>query len=577
MTISDIISKWTEITSDDYSNYVCSKLVKQLLSSYDTEGRISLLVLREDAEERLKNLSIDLWSLFNGSDDSIKKYKELYDIFNNNEVQVLEKSLVDSLHKMFSSVVGVELLEDSLGDASKLHINLRDVIVDIEKLKLDIYRKSDAPLRVSRFNRNLYTFNSLGEAILAIDSLGDGCYITFINVNYTSDSYFAIFIKDGANLVSLNDRIDEEYPGQHRILNQRNGRWASDKRCNLFPYDSLLDYSDYCSKGCAMTFRVKEGFNENEGDGAVIPLSKLHAGNGYESLMLGLVLIKQKFNDLVLQGEVKVPDSLIPSVVGLEKYELALKNEGVKNLPAVQNFECSIAEIFDEAYVEKICEKSEIASFYKSELQVNIEELKLCGLDGIQARPEYVGSLDRLQKGYEYLIKDQMASEIEESLKDWYRSFDMTKWLTDSMKEHAELLLRNCLKVYSKESLSGVHAKIVGGRGKPDDYIRWSRVVNKKTDDNMCICPLSGGTATMFFIFSIESADGLHTMFGPERFIRELETWGKRSNENPLLNMVDPFKTLRHPLNGESVKIGIGFSKRAFKKFAKEAGIEEKA
>lgn len=162
MTISDIISKWTEITSDDYSNYVCSKLVKQLLSSYDTEGRISLLVLREDVEERLKNLSIDLWSLFNGSDDDIKKYKELYDIFNNNEVRMLEKSLVDSLHKMFSSVVGVEMLEDSLGDASKLHINLRDVIVDIEKLKLDIYRKSDAPLRVSRFNRNLYTFNSLG-------------------------------------------------------------------------------------------------------------------------------------------------------------------------------------------------------------------------------------------------------------------------------------------------------------------------------------------------------------------------------------------------------------------------------
>lgn len=415
MTISDIISKWTEITSDDYSNYVCSKLVKQLLSSYDTEGRISLLVLREDVEERLKNLSIDLWSLFNGSDDSIKKYKELYDIFNNNEVQVLEKSLVDSLHKMFSSVVGVELLEDSLGDANKLHINLRDVVVDIEKLKLDIYRKSDAPLRVSRFNRNLYTFNSLGEAILAIDSLGDGCYITFINVNYTSDSYFAIFIKDGANLVSLNDRIDEEYPGQHRILNQRNGRWASDKRCNLFPYDSLLDYSDYCSKGCAMTFRVKEGFNENEGNGAVIPLSKLHVGNGYESLMLGLVLIKQKFNDLVLQGEVKVPDSLIPSAVGLEKYELALKNDRVKNLPAVQNFEDSIAEIFDGAYVEKICEKSEIASFYKSELQVNVGKLKLYSLDGVQARPEYVGSLDRLQKGYEYLIKDQMASEIEKA------------------------------------------------------------------------------------------------------------------------------------------------------------------
>lgn len=568
MTISSILDKWTEIASDDYSRYACSKLVKQLLSSYDTEGRISLLVLREDIEERLKNVSIDLWSLFNNSVDDIEKYRELYEMFNNEEVHRLEKSLLDSLHKMFSSVVGIDLI----GEDTKLNFNLRELVEDVEKLKLDIYRKSDKPLKIKRFSKNLYTFNSLAEAILKIDRLEDGCYITFININYSSDSYFAIFIKSGMNLISLNDRIDEVYPGQHRILSMRNGRWASDKRCNLFPYDSLLDYSDYCSKGCAMTFKVKKEFKEDECDGTVIKLSKLHVGNGYESLMLGLVLIKKKFDNLVLQGEVKIPDSLISNVQGLEKPELALKMDGVKNLPAVRNFEDSIAEIFDRAYVEKICEKSEIASLYKSELRVNVEELKLYGLDGIQTRPEYVGSLDRLQKGYEYLIKDQIASEIEDSLKDWYKSFDITKWLVDNAKGHAELLLKNCLMVYNKEDLPGVSAKIVGGRGKPDDYIKWSHVINKKTSDNMCICPLSGGTATMFFIFRIKNSTGLHTMFGAEKFIRELEIWDNRYTGNHLLDMVDPLCRIRHPLNGESINIGIGFSKRAFNKFVKEAG-----
>lgn len=191
----------------------------------------------------------------------LDKYIELYDILNSSTMTDIENAVKQTVAGMYKNVTGQSLIEDT-GKSVDFTGNIGEIITDINKLRQETYKVGHGEIEINRVAKDILVFNTLDEAIVTLEqsNIADGAYVSYINLNDSNESYFAIMLKSNGWLASWNDRIDEVYYGQHEVLSTRNNRWASDKKDSLFPYDSLLDYSNHDSKGCATTFKIKDEY-----------------------------------------------------------------------------------------------------------------------------------------------------------------------------------------------------------------------------------------------------------------------------------------------------------------------------
>ena len=109
---------------------------------------------------------------------------------------------------------------------------------------------------VQNVSTKLHIFNTLAECLINIENAQDGIYFCFISASNSSDCFFAFFLKSNGNIISVNDRIDEAYIGQHG--NSRNGRWTEQKVDGIFPYDYIFNYSQHDYKGYASKYEINE-------------------------------------------------------------------------------------------------------------------------------------------------------------------------------------------------------------------------------------------------------------------------------------------------------------------------------
>ena len=150
----------------------------------------------------------------------------------------------DNLNKIVDSVTEGRLIgpEKSEVSTERLLSVMTNTIDGLEKCKLDIYLKGQCSSNI-RFNTHIHVFESCDECLYALNVAKDAIYICYIRLNNSAYGYFGFFVKDGENIYSISERIDEEYPGQNE--RKRNHKDAESKQYGLFPYDYIFEYSGH--------------------------------------------------------------------------------------------------------------------------------------------------------------------------------------------------------------------------------------------------------------------------------------------------------------------------------------------
>lgn len=615
--VLDILNKWVEYSEYDpnqksfilgSTNYYmnkASKLASKILEEYDKTGNLSAIMLRESFLNILDGEKISVLKLLKNS-NMLDKTREMYEMFNSEVVSRAYDNFNSTVHSMYKEVIGIDLI----GDIKENYASWIESIVDnIEHLGIDVYKKGNTPLKIDKFYKNLLVFDSLGEATLYLEKVKDGVYTCYINVAYTSDSYFGFFIKSNDNLVGLTDRINEKYPGQHARLNQRNGRWAEDKCDVIFPYDTILSYDDYCSKGYALKFKLRPEFERKESDSIKtneIAFKDLESNNGYDGIVLGMIVLKMKYDGYEVIGDEVYMSSLINqnSCVLLDKNELMtvgssellIRNRDVR-------IEFSNEQILGDSVPYKEFKNDDIVRIYGkgfvpdySEIysQDNIKRLvdKKYSEDII---PEYIGNRERLEKGAYYIIRKQLALYIELNIeKEWIRDGGLKAykdWYINSVKENMSNVLALCMDEVVKSekidtenriyinTLDFAITFIFGERYARDTYLDMSSYLNERNDSDSFICPITGVGSSIFFVIEPRTLKGIGILTGKKyedipNMIRLSKANFNRGG-NSLLDMCDPIGLIKIPfgdnrINGEytrySFRVGLGISKRAFKK-----------
>ena len=155
----------------------------------------------------------------------------------------------------------------------------------LHKCKVDLYMRGGHMQPISRFSPKIHVFSSLGECLLAFEAAPDGMYICYIRSNDSADGYFGFYIKSNGNLLSVHERIDESYPGEHS--HHRNHRWVEGKEFALFPYSEVISHSTTDKDGKENVKRDYKGYatqyfiSEEDIDGRIVIYFKNYAQEQY--------------------------------------------------------------------------------------------------------------------------------------------------------------------------------------------------------------------------------------------------------------------------------------------------------
>ena len=623
--ILDILNTWFKwskfnpdqtsfnILNNSYDIHRVTELALNVLNDIDTSGVISVLLLKEKYNKILKYTRVNLYDII-ANPDSMHAELEMYNYFNADVVKDAEKSLEYTVGRLYENVVGTPLILD---DSKEVNIvsSLEEILKDITKLKIDIYKTDGKPIKMQKYSQSIKVFNTLGEAVLTLENSPDGIYTCYINVANSADSYFGVFIKSEGTLISFNDRIDEVYPGQHNVLNRRNGRWSENKSDSIFPYEFILDFSEYCSKGYAMTYKVKDTHTNNS-----VLFKDFSTTNGFFNLILGLLILKMKYDGKSFTGELTYIESLIGERLGI----VTSKNElMVMSGSSIVESNRDVNITFSEDEIKNGIEEFAVSDYAKNLYSlygqgfkpdysqilspINTQHLiEYTGNSSGNVRPEYVGSIDRIRAGAYHLVRQQLGDYIKKNIKDDIEQFGgkeaCQKWLKHILVENLDTIILKLAYEYTKieeKSKEYTHdlyeawkdgIKVVSSNGDtlikafhlpyppfgnptvPDSMILNS-TMDGRTDKFKCL--LGDSVCSVFFKVSFANVNALETFIckrvNAPKFLRI-----KNNSEytgNPLLNSVDSVRIITNPVSDSrdaiQLNFALGLSKRNLNKVLK--------
>lgn len=301
MTISQIIELWiqhTEYDPDRKSFYLgsmiseahnCTKLMSELSNEYDNSGTLAVLYAKSCYEDMLHGFRINLEE-FVKDKTVIQEYWNMWDAFNSPVVKEAQDHLIQIFNALVAKMSGCKLLGagNQEKDLQLLYNSVSKVTESLCKCKVESFLKGAPCLgELNHVSGIIEVFPTLAQCLRTVECRVDGVYIAYISQYNSAGGYFTFLLKSNGNIISINDRIDETYIGQHG--NSRNGRWTEKALFDLFPYDEILKFSSYDYKGYATKWDVKE--NEDSG----FPLKNL-TQESYMAVLLTIILIVMKYS-----------------------------------------------------------------------------------------------------------------------------------------------------------------------------------------------------------------------------------------------------------------------------------------
>ena len=494
MTYIEILNEWGKysnydaeqhqfnLLSVDYQFHRIGETIEKILKEYDPSGMLAVIYTKTKFEQLLKEAKLTYWEAIMQK-ETYQKDEKMYRLFLSDEVLQAENDFVGRLNQIYLKITNGKLIGEDDGERSKFFDCTERVIESIGKCNVDLFSKGGKIENVQNVSTKLHIFNTLAECLLTIERAPDGMYFCFIRAGETADCFFAFFVKSNGTILSVNDRIDEAYIGQHG--NSRNGRWAEDKADKIFPYDYIFNYSQHDYKGYASKYEIDE--------------SKLELYNlGIEIFMpivIAMLLILLKYSNQDLNMPVHYVDSFLPEnrlaiesnslmvikdsslVACHNQVDLSFDNQKILNGDYAEDFHWQnrmegesyresghfvnnnqmLVDLWGEGFVFDTC-----AMFSVNNVKSLVDK------DNDSYVPEFVGTEKRLRLQVYTEARKQLADYIESKMYDAW----MEAGKTEGVKEwYQKALLKN--KEFLFQLMKNYEEFVMDKKGE-EDAPAWS-------------------------------------------------------------------------------------------------------
>lgn len=603
LTPQDILQHWLayckydpdqhsfNLLSTNYSFHkACKKMT--LAMDYDPSGVLALLYAKDTFFSILKEVKDPVFD-FLSDPHSYDEDKEMFDLFMSPTLTKAETALLDAISAIVDQVVNVKKIgeRDREKERNTLLGSVSDVIEELTGCKVNLFMQGGPITKISRFYTRILLFDRLSECLLFLEGKEDGMYLCYVNNSGSADGYFGFYIKSNGTLLSVSERVDEAFPGQHKI--RRTGRWTEDKKFCLFPYNYIFSFSDFDYKGYAMKHTI---------DDTRLDFCSLQS-EAYMPLILAMVMLASKYAETdVSDMKLSLVDSLFQrnldsALPGTQA--LAVPNDSALALPNrsyVPSF--STADVLgmdlplklmskDRPYSESGIFEEEKNLFVKlygegfvlnpDKLLVSDPEMKALPPDqwakeGLTPNPEFVGSADRMELIAYQQAREQLAAYIRAKMFAEFISFggaeSMEMWFQDALSKQKEHLFKLCAQKYY-ELKKGIGANITQlsfspapntaglsfisyfekctSHGKAPDtegalYPFNDRLPHPRWADVYCsiLCPFTGKKTSVAFFFRPNDWKELEQLFGSVPDV--LRGWEKNGHSvygNNILDVTD--------------------------------------
>lgn len=462
------------LMSNDYYFHRCNENIGAI-SEYDPTGTLAVLYTKEVFMRSIRDKSVRLFDVL--SNPSLwAEEKRMWDIFNSPDIKAVEYGLLDNVGAIVEQVVETKMIGERDKDAEKaaLFESITSVVEQLSKCNVDLFLRGGNIKPVTRFSTHIHVFELLSECLLAIEAAQDGIYLCYINNGGSADGYFGFYIKSNGNILSINERVNEAYPGQHK--RSRNGRWTEDKKFELFPYNYIFSFSDYDYKGYATKHMIEED---------KLAFCNLEPG-AYMPLILAMIMLNTKYSgantaempikyvDSLLRVNIERPLETTKALIIPEQSAVAAVNRNLEiNMSADGIKNADYAKNYDHSLTKGVAHYTEVGHFPDKEnifvtlygdgfevdayslLEANTHLKRLNDPTQTEELPdaEFVGSERRMGMIAYQRARAQLAGYIRDRMFEEYKSFGgveaIGKWWKDILKEKQEEIIALCVAKYN--------------------------------------------------------------------------------------------------------------------------------
>jgi len=639
MNAIEILNKWakfinynpdqTRFNLGSYWIHDGNKKIEKL-SEYDDSGILSALYAKQLCKKVLEEYRPkSLFELIQDPSD-YEESKDMWNDFNSSFMSSIENTFKTRLNEIVDKVTDGKLIGDFKSEVSAEQLlGLMTIAIDgIEKCKYDIYAKGTCFKGNIGFNTYIHVFETSEDCLKAINIAKDAIYLCYIRMNDSAYGYFGFYIKDGDNIFSISERIDERYPDQNS--HKRNHRDAENKQYELFPYDYIFKFEGHDYKGYASKHIIDE-----------TNLAIFNLGvDAYLPIVIAIFLINKIYVGKVPNKRLSYVHSLILKTKSTEL--LDNNNNSLvpiqKNTSLAKTYENNIIVSYDKKkflngeYSKEFDTKNENDSYmdygtFNNEKQIfvdlygsdfdnryldfkNINDTKLLVTNTSEidkpliesmTEHEMIGSKKRIKMIHYWWSRKALAKhitiEMEKELESFGGKKKVLEWYEKQIRENINyvyLVLAHIYgfqdgeyddldKIITKQNLSYPE------RQSPEFFI--NKRQNEYRYDGKFLCPINNTLVSCFFTFHPTSYKHLTLILNQneDSFPKIIKGWERRHNHqgNSILDIIDPVSLLQHPLSNDfgmwnhnsnsfDFSFSIGFSKRGFVKMCKEFGIESK-
>ena len=308
-----ILSQWAKFTNFDpdqkafnlrsaeHSFHCCNKRIMALNEAFDPSGALSVIFAKNTCRKYFQDKKLSLLEIANNPNE-LKNALDIWQLFNSPDVVAVEDAYLDAMDKLITQITGTKMLGHVDNDSNRetLMVAVDKVVEELDGCHEDLFRLGGEVQAATRFSTHIHVFEQLSECLLAMETTQDGIYLCYISAENSADGYFGFYLKSNGNLLSVNERVNEAFAGQHK--NSRNGRWSEGKKYQLFPYDFIFNFSEHDYKGYAKKHIID-----------VEKLSFFELGpDAYFPLVLAMVMLNTKYTGRKLDSmPIKMVDSLL--------------------------------------------------------------------------------------------------------------------------------------------------------------------------------------------------------------------------------------------------------------------------
>lgn len=336
MTATEILKKWLSYVEYDPEqksfnimsvNYQFRKICDTVATflPFDPEANLSVLYIKHRYEAALKELRLNALDVISNP-DGLQPHVDMWKLLHSQEVDAIERTVLDALDVLVHKVMKVKQIgnRDLEAEQTALMSSVESVAESLHSCNVDLFLRGGPIGNITYFSTCIHVFERLADCLLTLEHSPDGIYLCYIRCGDSADGYFGFYIKSNGTILSVNERINESFPGEHS--GRRNNRWAEDKKYTLFPYDFIFSYKDFDYKGYATSHVI---------DDEKLAFFNL-SPQAYMPLVIAMMLLANRYSGTdITDMTIRYVDSLLPqNIARLDSNTQALIQAGGSSLVA---------------------------------------------------------------------------------------------------------------------------------------------------------------------------------------------------------------------------------------------------